>query len=882
MDDLLREFLTETGEGLAKLDQELIELEQRPTDAALLGSIFRVVHTIKGTCGFIGLPRLEKVAHAGENVLGKFRDGKLAVTPEAITLILGAVDQIKYLVSEIEARGTEPAGDDSALIERLNRHATGGDAPLPVVEMPRAPGDPATPAQDSAELEALFAATPGPADTMRPLSAPSVPAKAEPDARSSAVSVADQSIRIQVDVLEGLMNTVSELVLTRNQLLQIARTHGRTELTSTLQRLNLVTSELQEGVMKTRMQPIGTAWQKLPRIIRDLARDLGKKIDLEMVGQEAELDRQMLELIRDPLLHMIRNSADHGLEMPADRVAAGKPETGRILLSSYHQGGHIIIEIKDDGRGLNVDRIAQKALEKGLTTEAELAGMSDQQICKFIFVPGFSTASQVTEISGRGVGMDVVRANIEKIGGSIDLYSEAGKGSTFTIKIPLTLAIINALIIECAGETFAIPQLAVTELVRVVPGGEYRIEMLNNAPVLRLRNRLLPLVQLQSALKLGGQKTDNVYVIVMQVGNNRFGVIVDRLFDTEEIVVKPVAPILGLCGMFSGNTIMGDGRVILIIDPNGVSELAGDCANMRDDATALLESKPRSSLDKMAFLLFKASGMAPRAVSLALVTRIEEFDLANVEFPNDKPMIQYRGQLMPLVPFDPLYKFGKKGVRRMLVFTDRDRSMGLIIDQVLDVVEERLHVEVVGDRPGIMGSAIIGGRATDVIDAAHYLGLAHKDWFEMRAGVFNDAGAVEEDVEKRILLVDDSPFFRNLLSPLLAVAGYTVITCEDPKLALQMMEAGEKFDLIVSDIEMPGMNGFQFAEAVRAGDIWKSVPMIALSSHATPKDLERGRASGFTDYVAKFDREALLAALQQAMRQIPGPAHDTRMPGAIE
>ena len=891
MDDLLREFLTETNEGLAKLDQELIELEQRPNDSNLLGSIFRIVHTIKGTCGFIGLPRLEKVAHAGENILGKFRDGELVVTPDAVTLILEAIDQIKYLLAEIEMNQTEPAGDDGDLIARLNRWASGdfGGAaapaqiptPPPVIAAPAPSVETKEVARDSAELEALFAATPGPshgpADATH-AAAPVAPQQAAAVAKApvpaaaaddhKGPSVADQSIRIDVGVLEDLMNTVSELVLTRNQLLQILRAQKETEFATPLQRLNLVTSELQEGVMKTRMQPIGNAWQKLPRIIRDLAKELNKKIDLVMVGQETELDRQVLELIKDPLTHMVRNSADHGLEKPAERLAAGKPETGTVTLSAFHEGGHIIIEIKDDGKGLNIERIKQKAIENGLAAEAEVNAMTEQQICKFIFAAGFSTAAAVTSVSGRGVGMDVVRNNIEKIGGTIDLETKQGKGSRFTIKIPLTLAIVSALIVECGGEKFAMPQLAVTELVRISSRSEHKVEQINDTPVLRLRNRLLPLVSLRKMLKLGDDtNAENTFVIVTQIGSKNFGIIVDRVFDTEEIVVKPVAPVLRSIGIFSGNTILGDGSVIMILDPNGIATAAGDGAGVASSVVApTAQHSVRSSQDKVALLLFRAGGTAPRAVPLSLVARLEEIDLATVEFSNGSPVVQYRGHLMPLIPLDANFKFDKGGIQPVLVFADRDRTMGLVVDEIMDIVEERLHVELTGDRPGVLGSAIIAEKATDVLDAGHYLSVAHKDWFNVKGdGAFDD-----EDKTVRVLLVDDSPFFRNLLTPLLSVSGYVVTTCEGPKEALALMERSEPFDLIVSDIEMPGMSGFDFAEAVRAVPNWASIPMIALSSHATPRDLERGRAVGFTDYVAKFDREALLGALQQVLHQRTG------------
>lgn len=615
--------------------------------------------------------------------------------------------------------------------------------------------------------------------------------------------------------------------------------------------------------MKTRMQPIGNAWAKLPRLIRDLSHELGKKIDLQMLGAETELDRQVLELIKDPLTHMVRNSADHGLEIPADRVKAGKPEIGRVTLNAFHEGGHIIIEISDDGRGLNIDAIKRKAIQNGLATEAELASMTEAQIQQFIFKPGFSTAAKVTNVSGRGVGMDVVKTNIEKIGGTIELKSAYGKGSTFTIKIPLTLAIVSALIVECAGERFAMPQISVVELVRAAQNSEHRIERISGTPVLRLRNRLLPLVSLRKLLRLdrnGEQDAEETFIIVAQVGAYSFGIIVDRVFDTEEIVVKPVAPILRHIEIFSGNTILGDGSVIMILDPNGIATASGEMVVHdgvgAEQAVAQIGRKD----DTLALLVFRAGGQAPKAVPLSLVARLEDIDLTTVEESNGMSVVQYRGKLMPLVPIDPNMRLASEGRQPVLVFADGEHTMGLVVDEIVDIVEDNLNVELRADRPGVMGSAIIGGKATEIIDAGYFLTQAFHDWF---GSVGQDM--IEERRRSRILLVDDSPFFRNLLTPLLSVAGYDVTTVESAAEALALCENGQEFDVIVSDIEMPGMSGLELAERIKQGGRWQNVPLVALSSHASARDLDRGRQAGFNDYVAKFDRDALLYTLSQAL-----------------
>src|SRR5690242_9710176 len=791
MDDLLREFLTETSESLDTVDNQLVRFEQAPSDAKILDNIFRLVHTIKGTCGFLGLPRLEAIAHAGETLMGKFRDG-MPVTSEAVTLTLASIDRIKEILAGLEATEAEPEGEDRDLIDQLEAMVERGmaamaagesaapaeaAAPAPVVAAPptqpaaaaepkkMTPGNtqgtlieqtlerPLRPGEVSLdELERAFRET---AIEVAPVqaSAPAAPAAAKPDVKEAKTKpakpgkvaaevemqesdkVANQSIRVNVDTLEHLMTMVSELVLTRNQLLEISRRNEDTEFKVPLQRLSNVTAELQEGVMKTRMQPIGNAWQKLPRIVRDLSGELGKQIDLEMHGADTELDRQVLDLIKDPLTHMVRNSADHGLETPAERVAAGKGEQGTIRLSAYHEGGHIIICIADNGRGLNTERIKAKALQNGLVSEAELEKMTEAQIHKFIFAPGFSTAAAITSVSGRGVGMDVVRTNIDQIGGTIDIKSVAGEGSSVTIKIPLTLAIVSALIVEAAGDRFAIPQLSVVELVRARANSEHRIERIKDTAVLRLRNKLLPLIHLKKLLKIDDGSTsdpENGFIVVTQVGSQTFGIVVDGVFHTEEIVVKPMSTKLRHIDMFSGNTILGDGAVIMIIDPNGIAKALGASGSsaheLADEASAAhaIGGEQLTSL-----LVFRAGSSQPKAVPLGLVTRLEEIATDKIELSNGRYMVQYREQLMPLVQMADV-TVQTQGAQPILVFADDGRSMGLVVDEIIDIVEEKLNIEVAGSQEGIQGSAVIKGQATEVIDVGHFLPMAFADWFSRK------------------------------------------------------------------------------------------------------------------------------------------------------
>ena len=901
MDDLLNDFLSETNESLDVLDSEIVRFEQNPNDPELLGNIFRIMHTIKGTCGFLGLPRLESVAHSAENVLGKFRDGDMQVTAEAVSLILESLDCIKGIMEVIENTGSEPDADNASLIAKLDKliedggnsaGASAGDAneeisfdSAPsadevVVEAAETDSDIDTDVQVMEDVTDVVEEGGGieAVDEAMRAQKTAPPANVEQKAEVAPVDhegdkkvEVQQTLRVNVDLLENLMIVVSELVLTRNQLLQIMRDDKDSKFAAPLQRLNHVTSELQEGVMKTRMQPIGNAWAKLPRIIRDLSVDLNKKINLVMNGAETELDRQVLELIKDPLTHMVRNSGDHGLETPEERIAAGKNETGQVTLNAFHEGGYILIEIKDDGRGLNTERIKEKILENNLATEAEIAALTDQQVNQFVFKAGFSTAKEVTNVSGRGVGMDVVRTNIEKIGGTIELKSVQGKGSTFTIKIPLTLAIVSALIVESGKEKFAIPQLSVLELVRVSENSEHSVEMINGVPVLRLRNRLLPLVCLASLLGLQEESVDeeqynDAFIVVAKVGSYTFGIIVDRVFDTEEIVVKPVSPVLRDIEIFAGNTILGDGSVIMILDPNGIASKVGETNLEHGSEEKIGESAEIEQAKKVAVLLFKANDDSPKAVPLALVSRLEDVEVKDIEHSNDAYMIQYRGKLMPLVPLSGDIKFEEKQRVPVLVFTEGNKTMGIVVEEILDIVETDLKIELSSQKLGMMGSAIINEKASDVIDVTHYLKLAFSDWLESSSK--NEGGAFT----KRVLLVDDSTFFQNLIRPTLSVAGYSVVSVESPMKALDLCTNGEQFDAIVSDIEMPGMNGFEFAEKVRAETNWQNVPLIALSSHSSPQDLAKGRDAGFVDYVSKNDQDALLRSLTHTLSGMKGAA----------
>lgn len=909
MDDLIGEFITETTESLAVLDLELVKLEQNPNDQGILSNIFRLVHTIKGTCGFLGLPRLESVAHAGKNVLGKIRDGEIIVTPGAISLVLEAIDRIKTLIEHLAEHGSEPSGEDQDLIARLNAFADSNGAvikappaaPTPIEKFaePRIDGmfSPAemkmvsSTSQDALdELERAFASatstleggmdftkapdtylipdtalTPEPAKASAP--PPAAAAVISTQAKEKAIrqgldteakegastSTNSQTIRVNLDVLENLMQMVGELVLTRNQLLQVVRHREDRELKGPLAQLSQITTELQESVMKTRMQPIGNAWSKFPRLIRDLSMELNKKIELKMIGEATELDRQLLEMIKDPLTHMVRNSCDHGLETPAERLAAGKGELGTVTLSAYHEGGHIIIEIKDDGRGLNIERIKQKILEKDLATEAQLSQMSDEQIMQYVFKAGFSTAEKVTSVSGRGVGMDVVRTNIEKIGGTVSLSSAKNKGSTFHIKIPLTLAIVSVLLVESSGQRFALPQINVVELVRVGAGSDYQVETINQSAVLRLRDTLLPLIHLRDVLKLPtlhDAQIHDSYVAVLRIGATSFGLIIDKIYDTEEIVVKPVSAVLGGIDIYSGNTILGDGSVIMILDPNGLLKSLGSIEALpKDDED---EKAMASTKEKIAsFLVFGAGEGAPKTVPLELVSRLEVIEAAQVEHAGQANVVQYRGELMRLKTL-PAMAMPTTGSFPTIVFTYDNRTIGLVVDSITDIVEAPVTMKMAASESHCLGSMVIEGKTTDVIDVGFLLE-------DLMGEIASSQSVIEKVSGVRLLLVEDSVFFRKLITPFLTGVGYDVTEAASAPEALTLMEqARSGFDAVVTDIEMPEMDGFEFAQRLRLSGAGAHIPVIGFTSTVNDIFKQRALKSGIDAMILKTDREALL------------------------
>ncbi|MET0156220.1 MAG: chemotaxis protein CheW [Rickettsiales bacterium] len=879
MDEFVADFLAETRESLEILDNDVLALEKTPDDPEIVGNIFRVMHTIKGTCGFLGLERLAAVAHAGENVLDKIRNNELHVKPVIVSAILQSVDRIKELLDALEKEGGEPSGKDDDVIAGLNAclRPGAGVASVPLPPPPPAPKIEGPERQkheeagiDSDALQALFDATPSAFDFAAPPPPEEKTAKQDeksvPKTASAAKPAAgDQAIRVSLETLEKLMQHASELVLTRNQLMQILRRQENSAFDAALQRLNHITTDLQEQVMKTRMQPIGNAWAKLPRIIRDLSIELRKKIELVMEGEEVELDRQLLECIRDPLTHMIRNSADHGIESPAARLAAGKPETGTVRLKAYQGGGYIIVEISDDGAGIPPDKIRLKIVEKGLATAQEAAEMSDDQAIQYIFMPGFSTAEKVTSVSGRGVGMDVVKTNIEKISGSVHLKSEVGKGSVFTIKIPLTLAIMPILEVGCAGQFFALPQIGVVEVVKSRAGADSIIEYIDDCPVLRLRENLIPLVFMQDALRIPvdpSHKREAKYIVVCAVGESQFGVVVDKVHDVEEIVVKPVASKLKNLDIYSGCTILGNGSVILILDVGGLARAVGAGVG-EAGASNETKSDEKEAERAVSFVVFESGGGAPKIVPLELLSRLETIDVARVEYSQGHPVVQYRGDWMRLVfPEGESAQSLAEGEIELLVFNDRGNTIGVKVDRIVDVVKCPVSRRSESAGNGFVGSMVVGGKTCDVVDVSRYFDVA-----------FPESKAAPPDVSafkgKRVLLVDDSPFFRKVVAHDLRQLGLEVQVAENGQKALEYLER-HAVDVVVTDLTMPVMSGQKMAEAIKTRPNHKHLPVVAFSSWNAE---QRGvpEKALFECFVPKTRLSELHAALQRACRQTAQP-----------
>ena len=863
--DVIREFLVESYENLSRLDQELVELEKHPKDKARLASIFRTIHTIKGTCGFLGFSILEKITHQAETILSQLRDGQRDLVPALVTLILETVDAIRKVLASIEAGSGEGSDEFDALVARLRAAAQGS---LPVESQPAPAQAPpkeqhavnATPAK-SVAAPGAEPVSPAPKDERaaaeRPEAGPDA-AKEEDEAAKSS-SVTDANIRVGVGLLDKLMDLVGELVLTRNQILQYNTEREDSTLNATSQRLNLITTELQEGVMKTRMQPIGTVWNKLPRVVRDTAVALGKQVRVEMDGAETELDRTIIEAIKDPLVHLVRNACDHGIERPEVRARMGKPVQGRLSLRAYHEGGQVNIEISDDGAGIDVSRVKQKAIEKGLLRPEQAEKLTEREELNLIFRPGFSTVEKVTNMSGRGVGMDVVKSHIEKIGGIVDLFSRPGEGCTIKLKIPLTLAIIPGLVITSGGERFVIPQVSLLELIRLEGDSkDKQIENVHGTPVYRRRGSLLPVAHLNRVLGLqSSQAGEAVNMVVLQAEDRQFGLVVDGINDTQEIVVKPLGKQLKGLTVYAGATIMGDGRVALILDVLGIGQCSGVLAESREQARAAAEQKSQADSEQQRLLLFRSGSFDRLAVPLSLVARLEEFPRSSIEHAGGRQVVQYRERILPLIPLGQVLEDGapEQGDTadpvQVIVFNDGERGVGLVVDRILDVVEEAVTVRQKSGRRGLLGSAVVGKRVADFLDLNYVIRTAAQDWFQERG---------ETERVLQILVAEGSAFSRGLIRSGLDMAGYRVIEAGNVDEAIRKLEH-HPVDLVLAALSLPPGGSAALVEAMQRRPEWKDIPVVALADSAEQARTPSGPGTAFQDCQGKFDQDAMLESV---------------------
>jgi two-component system chemotaxis sensor kinase CheA len=727
MNEIVREFLLETHENLGQLDLDLVTLEKEPTERETLARAFRTLHTIKGTAGFLGLPKLQAIAHAAEHLLSRLRAGELVFQRDIATALLAVVDVIRQMLASLEANETEGEGDYAELVQTLERLTKGSGVKSPAVPPPPAvqpSSPPPAPLKPPAPVPPVLVQPAAPEQAATFMGAPPSLGDAAEPSEPRAAAVSDSSIRVDVGLLDQLMNLVGELVLARNQIMQFSTSQEGAAFLGPVQRLNLLTTELQTGVMKTRMQAIGNIWTKFPRLVRDIAVACSKAVRLELEGKETELDKSIIESIRDPLTHLVRNAIDHGIETPAQRQARGKPAEGRLRMHAFHEGGKVIIEISDDGGGIDPARVRDKALAVKLITPDQAARMSERDILNLIFLPGFSTAERVTNFSGRGVGMDVVRTNIEKIGGAVDIDSRLGEGTTVCLKIPLTLAIIPALMVSSGGDRYAIPQVSLLELLRLEgDSADAGIEQLHGAPVYRLRGQLLPIVYLNEQLHGEPPASGDVNIVVLQADDRQFGLVVDGIHDTEEIVVKPLQKQLKGIGVFSGATILGDGKVALILDVLGLAQRASVVAEVRERSVASATSSSAIiSGERQTVLVCATSAGGRIGIPLSLVARLEEFPRDTLERTGTGFVVQYRDEIMPLIDLDRVLggtaadlATGGDNIH-VVVYAAPKGHVGLVVAKIVDVVEETIVTRGRSRREGIPYSAVIDGRVTEFLD----------------------------------------------------------------------------------------------------------------------------------------------------------------------
>ncbi len=877
-EDILQDFLVEAKESIEKLEELFVELEEDRGNIEILRELFRTMHSLKGAAGFFGFKTLEGIAHFSEDILSKLRDGEIEVTEEIVDILLRATDHIKYIIAHIEEKKTEPVEDNileflvelSNFTEKIKKGIVPKgkkEAASPKEEAPKEEVKSEEPKKEEPKPEESKAEEAKEAKEQPP--APKEPTKEEkkpPTDKGAAkgvptpqVTLTETHIKVDVKLLDQLMNLAGELVLARNRVVQISQRIQDPDLLRSVQTLSLVTTDLQEAIMKTRMQPIGVVFNKFPRIVRDLARALNKKVKLFLEGTETELDRSIIESIKDPLTHLVRNAIDHGIEPPDIRVQVGKPPEGKLILRAYQEGGQVIIEIEDDGKGIDIEKIRKKAIEKGFLTPEEAKAASEKELLSLIFKPGFSTAEKVTQVSGRGVGMDVVKTNIEKLGGSIEINTVLGKGTTVRVKIPLTLAIIPALIVTSGNYRYAIPQVNLKELVSIDPAKE--ILNIGDTEFYRLRGEIIPVLRLSRILNLeNGEEGRNL--VILTTGERYIGLLVDRIFDSEEIVVKPLGKWFKNIPIYSGATIMGDGKLALILDVVGLSKYIG--LKVEDIDRAIEEEKLRkTSAEETQFILLFNVGEETLALPLALIARLDKIKAEELQFIGGKEIIVYKGNVIPVVRLEnylPIQGLPPQDYYSVLFFTERNKTCAILCSEIVDVLETTLEVEEgLYNHPGILGHRIIKDKTVLFIDIYKVIEMYDPEWFQ--------DPVKEEAVPLRILLAEDSPFYRNMIANYLVAAGYDVETAENGLVALEKLKTDGSFDLLITDLEMPEMDGFELIKAVRAEEAYRDLPILVLTS-LKGEDIERKVLElGANAYEVKLEREKVLSRIKELIGQ---------------
>lgn len=868
---LLADFVIEAREHLADIEGQLLSIEAAGADidVDLVNTVFRAIHSIKGAAGFMGLSNVNGLSHSLENLLGMMRIGELIPTSPIIDTMLKAADALSGLINNIEDSNEIDVSLHIAALTEVeastsSKNSVTSDAARPTTHGPQAELSDHTPLELLSSTTSSMDATP-----VHPASA-----------RASSAA-AETNIRVSVGVLDRLMNLAGELVLGRNQLLQTINNSDTISLQAVAARLDQVTSELQEAIMQTRMQPIGNVFSKFPRIVRDLSARLGKQCQVLMEGGEVEVDKTIIEAISDPLTHMVRNSVDHGIESPTRRTEAGKDATGTLTLKAYHQAGKVCIDIVDNGGGIDTEKLKEKAIDKGIITAERAETMTDREAVWLVFHPGFSTAEKVSDISGRGVGMDVVRTNIEKIGGAVDIESKLGSGTSIRITLPLTLAIIPSMLIRCEQRRFAIPQVNIVELVRVRASETgQRINKVKGAHVLRLRGTLLPLVELHDVLGIPQEPELNSVqkprqVVIVESGQFRYGLVVDEIDDSEEIVVKPLGKHLRTCHCLAGATILGDGHVAPILDVSGIAAHC-ELRTRSEEANVLTAAGPDERSEELQRLLLFTNG--PRehfAVAMSLIARIERIRTEQIDSVGGQQLLQYRGSSLPLLSIERYLQAASRPTTdhvHVVVFQVHGRELGLIAAELKDIRE--VSAEIDGDtfrEPGVAGSMVIDGNTTRLIDPYELAFAAHPQWFSDKP-----KSPVSEDRRYTILLAEDSGFFRKQAKEYLESEGFDILDFEDGVEAWEHLGTDEHgIDLVITDIEMPRMNGFELTRRIKTEPRLEALPVVALTSLASEEDHRRGLEAGVDDYQIKMDRERVMSAVCRLLKQ-PRLAHRER------